>query len=155
MGQNLPRFGVYHHAWKLGGATWIAVDAVRSLCRLGFSPVEVLSVVRPHPEIRRALDATGCVEGYTMLLDRELYTFVLAMRSQLWRVVRRFLRGRGSSVEGLWLDYSTYKPVLGEARRRGVKILEYIYFPYEILRRRELYERVPEELKEEDRKSVV
>ena len=124
---------VAHHVWKLGGATWTAVSTARGLCGFGLGPVAPVGVVAPHPRVWEVLRGLGCVSRFYSLLGARLFWGSLFQKSVLWVPVRRVVERYKDSVRLVWIDYSTYAPLLPLLRSRGVGLVEYIHFPYEVL----------------------
>lgn len=117
---------VAHHNWRTGGETAFNLSLIRALCSLHYR-VTVASVAPAKGPAGEELGSAGCVEGIYSLLPYYLDIGFVMQRLLLYRSVLRVLARASPSL--VWIDTDLYKPLLG----RGLAIVEYLHFPYEVL----------------------
>ncbi len=132
----MERYGIVaHHYWgRPGGGQLVCAAAAYSLEKLGYRPVLASPVridVGRYPEwFGIDLSRYPVVEGRV-----RLRAFGLYLRLLVWRAVKKAVSRYGARL--VFTDESTYGPIVGWLKKRGVRLVEYIHFPIEVMLREE------------------
>ncbi|MEM3960183.1 MAG: glycosyltransferase family 4 protein [Ignisphaera sp.] len=122
---------VAHRFWgRPGGSQLVCAAAAYAFDVMGFTPV-LASPVK--------VDVSGYADWFGIDLKRYLKVSVYSVDIRAFGIYLRFLLGKTikKTVERfgariIFVDDGTYKPVEEFVRKEGVKLIEYIHFPYEI-----------------------
>ncbi|MGC8542918.1 MAG: glycosyltransferase family 1 protein, partial [Vulcanisaeta sp.] len=122
---------VAHHYWgSPGGGQLVSASTTVTLDRAGFEPV-LTGTFRFNPA--RYVDWYGIdISKYRVftLIPVNIKAFGLWTRLYVWKPANKVLKK--FDVRVLFTDEETYKPLI-RYRSRGLRIIEYIHFPFEIV----------------------
>lgn len=120
---------IAHHYWnRAGGCQLVCASISKVLEFMGFDPVLVSTV---------NIDVSKYPEWFGIDLSRyprvdlgfELKAFGIYLRLLVGSSIKKALRRYHANL--IFTDECTYKRVLDELKRRGIKLVEYIHFPIE------------------------
>jgi len=124
---------VAHHLWsRVGGGELVSAYAVKTLLEAKHEVVAVSTFGFGKGKYREwfGIDLGG-VKVYS-LLPRMLPLFGIYQRLGFYMPLRKAIKRENPDV--VFVDSELYKPVLKLKERNGFRLLEYIHFPFHVLR---------------------
>ena len=121
---------VAHHFWdRPGGGELVMASIAHAMGMVGYEPV-LTSLSNFDP--RKYIDWFGIdITNYPRItMGIRLRSFGLYMRLLVWYPVRKALRHYHPNA--VFIDSPTYKPLIGDVRKSGIKLIEYIHFPLDL-----------------------
>ena len=127
----MPRSVVAHRYWgSPGGGQLVCVSAAVALDKAGLPPI-LTGTFKFDPS--RYVDWYGIdISRYPTitLMPYNVKAFGLWTRLYMWRPAEKAIKKFSASL--MFIDDETYKPLV-RYRSKGLKIIEYIHFPLEVI----------------------
>ena len=138
------KVAVAHHLWsRVGGGELVNAYVVKTLLDAGHEVVAVSTFGFDKEKYREwfGIDLSDVKVYY--LMPKMLPLFGIYQRLGFFVPLRKAIKKE--NPDAVFVDCEVYKPILELKRKRGFRLLEYIHFPFHVLKTGIIPKNVPDE----------